>query len=523
MKKKLLLIIMLAGAFIQTTAQATNLMQVYQDALTSDPTFQQAIEQRLANKEAVPISLSNLLPSLGLTYYPSVSKSWASGSATNGGTATVRGSNLTLTLLQTIFNFSDFANLASATSISKQADATLNAAAQNLMVRVATAYFNILHDEDNLRAIEANKAAYEKQLEQVTQQYKVGIKTVTDVYTAQASYDQAVADYIQGQTQLNDDKENLRAITGKIYPKLAVLSKDFPLVAPHPADINSWADTAQKQNWTVKADQYAADSARAIIKQQFGGHLPTVAFQATYNADYNRYMNGTSLLNFPGSSNVHSKAAQLNVNVPLVQGGLVVSQTHQAQYQYQVAIQQLELQLRSTINTTRQSYLGVISSISKIKADKQTIKSSLSSLEGMRAGYSVGTQILINVLQQQQQVFQAVLQYASDRYAYINNYLALKQATGILAPEDLEAINAWLIETSYVEAPVNAKKFLHSIGAQAAAKQQSKIVHAYESQKHFTKQSKKLKKLALKSHQTHKNIKMAKYHPKNKSSRTYVS
>ncbi len=77
-------------------------------------------------------------------------------------------------------------------------------------------------------------------------------------------------------------------------------------------------------------------------------------------------------------------------------------------------------------------------------ADKKAIQSSISSLEGMQAGYRVGTEILVNVLNQQQRVVQAQIQYASDRYNYVNNLLALKQAAGTLSPEDLAAVNAWL-------------------------------------------------------------------------------
>lgn len=439
--------------FFCKMANATDLMDVYRDALCSDPTYQQAIAQRLANREAVPISMSNLLPALSGVVSPSITKNTSSGSATDGSPSTVRGYNYSLTLTQTIFNFANFANVAEARATAKQADATLNAAAQDLMIRVAAAYFRILQDEDDLLSSDSNKTAFAKALDQIKQQFKVGLKTITDVYTAQASFDQASAEYITVQTRLQDDKENLRAITGKIYPHLATLNEKFPLISPMPADIDAWTVAAQKQNWSVKSAQYAADAARMNIKQQFGGHLPTLNVQAQYGVNYTETLGTTSVFILPGTSQIHSKSVQLNLNVPLVQGGLVVAQTHQAQYQYQAAIQQMEQQLRAAINTTRQSYLGVISGISKIEADKQTVKSLISSLEGMRAGYAVGTEILVNVLNQQQKVFGAKVVYARDRYEYVNNLLTLKQATGTLSPQDLQSINAWLNENRQEEEP----------------------------------------------------------------------
>jgi outer membrane protein len=456
MKKGLLLLGILLGTSISSTANAYNLMQVYQQALTSDPTYQQAIAQRLADKEGVPISLSNLLPSISGTLAPGVTRTDASGSATTGVGNTQRGYQMNLTLTQTIFNFANFANLAAATDTSKQADATFNAASQDLMIRVSKAYFAVLQDEDNLASSESTKKAFAKQYDQVNQQYQVGLKTVTDVYTAKASYERSISDQITAQTALANDKENLRVITGVLYDDLDNLSEKFPLISPQPSSIESWVLTAQQQNWSIRAAQYAAQAARMNIKQQFAGHLPTLNVQGIYNIGYTNTIGDSNAITIPGSSKLTNKTVQLNLNVPIVQGGLVIAQTHLAQDQYQVASQQLEKQFRDTVNSTRQSYLGVIAGISKVKADREGIRSSISSLEGMEAAYEVGTETLVNVLDQQQKVFIAQLQYARDRYAYVNDLLALKQATGTLSPDDLQAINAWLesgndVQTTRIE------------------------------------------------------------------------
>jgi outer membrane protein len=465
MKKNLLLLSLFFG--LGNIASAATLMDAYQQALCSDQIFQQALQQRLSTKEAVPISLSNLLPSANINATPDISRSSVTGSAPSFiGSNTQRGYDLALTLNQTIFNFSQFANLYSARSTSKGADATLNAAAQSLILRVASAYFAVLNDEDNLSYTVAAKNAYAKQLDQVKQQYNVGLKTITDVYTAQASYQSSQSDYIAAQTQLEDDKENLRVITGTYYNSLAKLSEDFPLISPQPADIEQWVCTAERQNWQIKASQYAADAARTNIKQQAAGHLPTLSAQASYDINYtdtitSNFITNTAIppepgpgpspiipggvFSFNGTTKTSTKSGSLILNVPLVQGGLVLATTRKAQYDYQVAMAQLDQQVRTTINTTRQSYLGVMSNISKIRADKEAIKSTISSLQGLKAAYEVGTETLVDVVNQQQQVVRAQKQYSSDRYAYVNNLLQLKNAAGTLSCQDLEAINSWLI------------------------------------------------------------------------------
>lgn len=438
----------LALFIMSVNARAANLLEVYQEALVSDPTFQQAIAQQLATSEGVPISLANLLPNASALLQPFLARIQSSGPAAAFiGDDRQRGYQFTLTATQTIFNYAQIMNLAQAQSLSKQAVATLNAASQDLMIRVSRAYFKILEDQDNLLSTESTKTAYSKQLDQINQQYKVGLKTITDVYTAQASYDGSVADYIAAMNTLANDRENLRVITGKLYTHLSKLSESFPFVTPKPANINTWVDVATKQNWSIKAAQYGADAARQNIKQQFAGHLPTLNVQGSYNINYTFDFGSAPIdfLNLPGASNVHTSMVQLNLGIPLVQGGQVIALTRQAQDQYRVNVEVLEQTLRNTLNITRQSYLGVIAGISKIKADKQAIISSKSSVQGLEAGYRVGTQTLVNVLNQQQQVYINEKIYAHDRYQYIDDLLTLKEQAGTLSVEDLFTINSWLI------------------------------------------------------------------------------
>jgi outer membrane protein len=279
------------------------------------------------------------------------------------------------------------------------------------------------------------------------QQYNVGLKTLTDVYTAKASYDSAVATHIGAQTTLANDRENLRVITGVYYTHLSILSDDFPLISPEPADVNEWVKIALIQNWSIKSSQYSASSAREVIKQQMAGNLPTLNLQAAASRQYvdsiNKY-NTFSERNGPGSTS--ERSLTLNLNVPIFEGGGVVAQTNKAKYDYQVAQQQLEQTIRNTVNTTRQSYNSLVAGISQINADKQAIKSSISSLQGLEASYRVGAETLVDVLNQQQNVLKAQTQYATDRYAFVNNILALKQAAGTLSFDDLRAINAWLVD-----------------------------------------------------------------------------
>lgn len=461
MKKALTLLTLLGSQAIY----AADLLEVYQQALISDPIYQQAISQRLATKEGVFISLASLLPNLSLSYDPSVTRQGFSGTAVSTGSSprnnTLRQYSVTLTLSQTVFNYSQYMNLKSALASSSGADAILNAALQSLMVRVTNAYLAVLRDEDNISFREASLLAYKEQLDQVKQEYHVGLKTITNVYTAQASYDSEMADLIAAKTKLTNDKENLRVITGQYYEHLAPLSEDFPLVSPNPQNVDDWVHTAMQQNWNIKAAQYAVDSARQNVRQQFGGHLPVVTLQGSmdknYMANINYYNQALNQRN--GPSNQNDRWVGVDVTLPIFSGGAVTAQTNQAAYNFQVSQQQLELTQRNTLNTTRQSYFGVISGISQIKADRAAVKSNISSLQGMEESYNVGVETLVNVLNQQQKVFEAQTQYATDRYAFVNNYLALKQAAGTLSFDDLKAINVWLRDNKQTTARRSVRRY----------------------------------------------------------------
>lgn len=477
--KKRFLLLFVALLTWHVNASAADLLEVFQQALSSDPKYQQAIAQRLATNEGVPINVAALLPNITASAIPSVTRTGVSGtnySSTTGSTTgsfltprnnTQRAYSLTLTVTQTVFNFAQFAAVAGAMSTSKAADSTLNAALQDLMTRVSNAYFAVLKDEDNVSYTEASKFAYAEQLDQAKQQYNVGLKTITDVYTAQASYDSAVANYINAQTILANDRENLRVITGKYYPHLSALSEDFPLISPQPSDIEAWVKTAQLQNWSIRSSQYNVDSARQNIRQQYAGHMPTVNVQGTLDREYTNNINGYNAFNVrSGPGTATNKEVALNINLPLFSGGGVVAQTNQATYNYQLAEQQLEQTLRDTINATRQSYLSIVAGISQVNADKQAIKSNISSLEGMQASYRVGTETLVDVLNQQQKLLQSQTQYATDRYAFVNNILILKESAGTLSFDDLRAINAWLTEKKQ---PIVTRRSLRIINEEEPA------------------------------------------------------
>jgi outer membrane protein len=434
-------------ALLTTTASAANLVQVYNQALKSDPTFKQAHATFLSTKENLPIAEANLFPTLDLTAGVNRNYGHAKGGLTNGY---YNNTSYGLTVNEPLFNMANWAGISSAKAAVKSATATYMAAAQNLMVRTAKSYFAVLQAADQLRYTIAQKNSVYRQLVTSRQKYKVGLIAVTPVYDAQASYDTAVANEITDRNALDNAIENLRAITGKEYSTLSELGKQVPLYIPQPTNINSWVSIALTQNYALKAQEYQLQADHELIEQSADARYPTIAAQASAQAmNYGNFHQVRR-------PNTVAGAIGLSLDFPVYQGGLITANTRQAEYNYLNSSATLELQHRTIVNQTRQSYLAVVAGISGIKADNQSVISNQNSMKATKAGYVVGTRTMVDVLQALSSLYQAQKSYSQDQYNYINSLINLKSQAGTLSVKDITQINKWLTKsTKLIKKPFN--------------------------------------------------------------------
>ncbi|NNM58736.1 MAG: TolC family outer membrane protein [Legionellales bacterium] len=441
----------LSAGLISVSTQAfalADLIQVFGQALQGDPGFKATVANIKATNEGVPIAVSALLPQL--TTQANAQRQWLTNRA--GTPVNVPGfppvtfgqgqfdfnyGQYQVNLNQSIFDYALWAGVSKAKYLSKSANASYTAALQSLMAQTATAYFNVLSAQDNLRYVEAEKKAVYQQLDQARQQYKVGVIAITNVYQAQAQYDTLLSQEIAAQNNVINQRENLRAITGVYYDDLAGIKNELPLVMPAPADPNRWVKTATLQNWTLISQQFNAASFKANVTEQAAGHLPTLSAYAS-NV-------GTKAGAGPGGKvDATENTVGIQLTFPVFQGGLVTSETKQAEYQYQNALENMDQTYRQVVDDTYTSYNDVVSGINQVRADKQSILSNASSLRSTIEGYKVGTQTMLDVLQAQQNLYQAEQQFSTDQYSYINATIALKEAAGTLSINDIKIINNWL-------------------------------------------------------------------------------
>jgi outer membrane protein len=352
-----------------------------------------------------------------------------------GGSETYENSSATLSLNQPIYRHEYWVQLEQADQQVAKAEAEYAAAEQELMVRTAQAYFDVLSAQDSLEFAKAETEAISRQLDQAKQRFDVGLIAITAVHEAQAAYDQSRADLIAAENVLDDAWEALREIIKNRPASLSVLVEKLPLAPPTPESIEQWSSSAQQQNLSIRAAEKDAEIARENISLQRAGHLPTLDLVGSHTVSRTDSNTGTD---------VDTSSIGVQLNVPLFAGGSVLSRTRQAEYDLEAAQEGLDAQRRSVERQVRDAYRGVLASISQVEALKASTVSAQSALEATEAGFEVGTRTMVDVLSAQRDLYQTRSNYSNVRYNYILSRLLLKQAAGTLTQDDLKQINGWL-------------------------------------------------------------------------------
>jgi outer membrane protein len=457
----------LAGA-----ASARDLVGVYEDALKSDPVLRQADANRLAARESRPQAWSAVLPQLqGALSRTQDKQDGSEGTLEfdqNGNPVPLAepfalnstAKTWSLNLRQNLFSWSNWMTIKQSDSQVIQAEATYQAAQQNLILRVAQAYFNVLSAQDGLDANQASLEAISRQLDQANKRFEVGLIAITDVQEAKAARDTASAAVIAAKRTLATAGDQLSEITGQKYDVLSKPGDDMPLNSPQPADEDKWVEVSLDQNVSLVSSRLAADIARDNVRIAFGGHLPSIDLIASKSrtvTDADEAFPPSS----PASldSGINDRQFTLQFSMPIFSGGLTQSKVRQSQYLWIAAKEQVVQTSRATERQARDAYLGVISGIARVQALRQALESSETALKATEAGYEVGTRTAVDVLNSRRTLVQAQTDYAGSRYDYIVSIIQLRLASGNLSRNDVIEVNKWLavsastIPAQPIEAP----------------------------------------------------------------------
>jgi outer membrane protein len=425
-------------------AAAEDLFQVYRDAQRYDAAYSAARLALEAGREKLPQGRALVLPTLNLTGNATRSRFDVDSNDPAISASFLRSTNsasYALTLTQPLYRPQNWYQYEQGEFQVRQAEASFGLAYQDLVIRVSQAYFDGLAAIDTLNLVRAQKAAISEQLAQAKRNFEVGTATITDTHEAQARFDLSSAQEIAAINDLESKQRVLQQLTGKVYAELKHIRPDIKLSPPNPANMESWVQLAEKQNYSVIQSEAATEVARREARRASSAHMPTLDIVGTVGQSTD-----TGTVTTIVGRDITTAQIGLQLALPLYQGGSLSSKEREAAALSLKSKDDLENARRSAALNARQTYLAVINGIAQVGALEQALVSSQSALDSNRLGYEVGVRINIDVLNAQQQLFSTRRDLALARYNTITNQLRLKAAAGGLREEDIEEINRALAQ-----------------------------------------------------------------------------
>jgi len=452
--------ILVLSCMTSSFSYGDDLVSILQLALENDPTLRQAEANYRENREGMVQSRASLLPTVGLGGATSRLTSGPTDSIYVDVPDPVSGQSIRtrvaedhsfrpglnnhgwgMNLSQSVLNLANWYNFQSAKARDKAAAVNLAAQEQDLIMRVATAYFDVLRAIDTLETNVQEEEAALRSLEQTRQREEVGLVAITDVFDSQAAYDLAQNTTILQQDILQSRYEALAAITGQPHPSIEVLREDFPILEVD-GSLNDWENEAEKSSLTIAAAEYNLEASRKNLKARKSDHLPTIDFSGGWNHNVTAPIVSQGIQIGGGAFDRTSLA--LSLSIPIYSGGAISSRKRAAEYNVISAQESLNLTERQLTQNIRNAYRRVNTDVLVIAQRQQSITSAQSALDATELGAEVGTRNIVEVLRARENLYRALRQYADARYNYVLDSLILRQVAGILTPQDIIDLNEWL-------------------------------------------------------------------------------
>lgn len=443
------LMIALAALGLSSPVLAADLLETYHAAQGQDSVFAAARSTRDAGKEKLTQGRSTLLPSVNVTasslYNNNEIQYNQSGLPPTilSGTSRFINNTAAITLVQPLFRQNNWQTYSQADLQADLAEVQFKNSEQDLIIRAAQAYFDVLAAQDAVNLAEAQKEAIAAQLAQAKRNFEVGSATITDTLEAQARYDLVDAQLISARSNLEIKERTYQQLTNTLPKSLLPVGQNFKPVMPQPENSEKWLDQAQQGNLQLASAKIAAEIADREVDKNRGGHYPTLDLVASLSKTKITPVGDGTLGN--GNNAIDNDQTNsyvgVQLNVPLFQGGATNSRWREAAANRDRANAELESARRNVDLQTRQAYTGVVNGMSQVQALEQALKSSEKLLEASKLGQEVGVRTNLDVLNAQQQLYSTRRDLAQAKYNYLLSRLRLKAAIGALAEDELAEVN----------------------------------------------------------------------------------
>jgi len=424
------------SAVLALPVHAQSLLELFQSARTFDAGYQSARAQAQATLAKGEQARAGLLPTVGLA--AGVNRIHI-GSDQAAFEKSYGNQNVALNASQPLWRPANRATAEQGQKQTELAQVQLQAAEQDLIVRVSQAYFDVLAAQENVQFVRAQKAAVTEQLASAKRNFEVGTATITDTREAQARFDLVLAQEIAAENDLRVKSLALEQLTGKAgaTPRPTVTPLGLPALLPN--DVQAWVSQAEASHPSVRQAQLGLEVAQLETRKAQAGHGPTLDLNGSYSVTQN---NGSSSTSLDYRTNVASVG--LSLNLPLFAGYAIQNRVKETLALEDKSRSDLEAARRGVAQATRAAFFGVQSGMGQVKALEAAEASSQSAVDANKLGYQVGVRINIDVLNAQSQLFDTKAKLAKARYDVLVGGLKLRQAGGTLAESDLINVNALL-------------------------------------------------------------------------------
>lgn len=435
----------LAGGLLLSASinvsSAADLLDVYHLAQAGDPTFEAAHYTLEAVQQKLPQARAGLLPVIALSGNTNRTRADTTFSNTPTLVRDVHTWNWALQLTQPLIRVQNFYAYSESESLVEQATAQFAQAEQDLVLRVAQTYFDVVVAEEGIAVADAQLRAMSEQLAIAKRGVETGTSSITDVDEAKSRVDLARSQRVGALNELESKRSELEKVIGQVPDSLSVLRPAVVAPRPEPDDPKDWIRQARESNPAVRAQRAALTAAEATISKNRAEHLPTVDFTASYGGNY-----ASSSLTTPTDYTTRAKSTVvgIQVSVPLFAGGATSAKVAEAAANRYKIQANLETARRQAASDARQAYSGIINGLAQIDALDSAVVSGQSAVKGNQVGYKLGIRINIDVLNAEQQLYASQRDLTKARYDTLLQGLKLKAAVGVLSEEDLAAINSLL-------------------------------------------------------------------------------
>ncbi|MDO8768526.1 MAG: TolC family outer membrane protein [Burkholderiaceae bacterium] len=422
-------------------AAALGLLQAYEAALANDPAYRAAVHENAAGQQYKVLGRAHLLPSLSANY--STNKNQADitttsvlGDKTDHRNYTSRAASIQLR--QPLLHLEGMARYRQGIAQTNASDAQFSVRRQDLIVRLVSLYVSAQYAQDQLAQATAQRDAYAEQRLSVKRMLQSGEGTKTDVLETQAKFDMSLAQVIEARDNIANAHSALEAMVGQEITTLDPLSDEFRTRPMQPAHFDEWKEKALAHNPEIITQRYLVQAAREEVNKNQAGHAPRLDLIASASSNRSDTIN-----TFNQDANIRSIGVQLTI--PLYAGGSVSAATRQAVSNHEKTLADLDAKTSEVLVELRKQYNLALSSVSRIGATDQFLSSALLLVDATQKSVKGGQRTNLDVLNAQQQLYEARRDLALSRFNYLLGFLRLRYAAGTLGMADLQDISAYFV------------------------------------------------------------------------------